>query len=88
MNKLILKWGTVKGWKLESPEAVAALQKWLDFGASASAMMHKDAPGQQQALLDAIDKMDKIYLDWDDKYVSREEAKDYILNYGKEKAQP
>lgn len=82
MNSLTLKWGTVKGWDLKTPEAVAALQKWADCGRSASAMMQKDTPEQQQALLDAIDHMDEIWLDWEDKQVSREEAKEYIRNYG------
>ncbi len=83
-NYLTLKWGTVKGWHLKTKEAQAALQKWQDFGVSMSAMMQHDSPEQQQALLDAIDHMDEIYLDWDDKIVSREEAKEYVLNYGKE----
>jgi len=25
----------------------------------------------------------KIYLDWDGKYVTKEEAKEYVMNYGK-----
>lgn len=84
MNTLQLKWGSVKGWDLETPEAKSALQKWADFGENVSAMMHRDTPEQQQALLAAIDHMDEIYLEWDGKYVSREEAKEYVLNYGKE----
>ena len=80
-NSLTLKWGTVKGWDLHSEEAVAALQKWADFGVSASAMAHDDTPEQVEALLAAIDHMDEIYLDWDGKYVSREEAKEYVRSY-------
>ncbi len=85
-NYLTLKWGTVKGWNLKTKEAMAALQKWLDFGVSMSAMMQHDSPEQKQALINAIDFMDEIYLDWDEKTVSREEAKEYVLNYEKEKA--
>lgn len=85
MNSLTLKWGTVKGWKLETEGAASALQKWKDFGTCGSAMMQKDTPEQQQALLDAIDHMDEIWLDWEDKNVSREEAKEYVRNYGKKK---
>lgn len=73
-NSLTLKWGTVKGWELHTPEAVAALQKWADFGVD-------DTPEQVEALLAAIDHMDEIYLDWDGKYVSREEAKEYVRSY-------
>lgn len=82
-NSLTLKWGTVKGWDLESEEALAALKKWHDYGVSMSAAMQKDSPEQQQALLDAIDFMDEIWLDWEEKMVTREEAKAYVLNYHK-----
>lgn len=82
MNSLTLKWGTVKGWDLETDEAKAALKKWMDFGCSASAMKQKDSPEKKQALLDAIDHMDEIWLDWEGEQVSREEAKEYISNYG------
>jgi hypothetical protein len=85
MNSLTLKWGTVKGWNLQTPEAKAALQKWADGGVTFSAMMQKDTPEQKEALIAAIDHMDEIYLDWEDKKVSRKKAKEYILNYGKRK---
>lgn len=84
MNKLTLKWGTIKGWDVKTDEAKAAIQKWVDGGSSMSAMMQRDTPEQKQAILDVIDLMDEIYLDWDNRYVSREEAKEYIVNYGKE----
>jgi len=82
-NSLTLKWGTVKGWDLETDEARAALQKWANFGQSMSAMAQRDTPEQKQALLEAIDHMDDIYLDWEGKHVSREEAKEYVSNYRK-----
>ena len=82
-NILFLKWGTVKGWELDTDEAKAALQKWADYGVSISAMEQKDGPEQKQALIDAIDFMDEIWLDWERKQVSREEAKEYIRNYGR-----
>jgi hypothetical protein len=82
MNRLTLKWGTVKGWDLETDEAKRALQKYLDHGTSMSAMTQHDKSEQKQALLDAIDFMDEIWLDWEGKNVSREEAKEYVRNYG------
>ena len=81
-NILTLKWGSVKGWDLGTDEAKAALKKWANYGVSMSAMAHKDKPDQKQALIDAIDFMDEIWLDWEGKQVSREEAKEYIRNYG------
>lgn len=81
-NRLNLKWGTAKGWHLETDEAKAAMQKWADYGVSMSAALHHDTPEQQQALIEAIDLMDEIWLDWEDRQVTREEAKEYVLNYG------
>ena len=83
VNRLTLKWGTVKGWELQSDEAIAALKKWADFGVSMSAMTQHDTPEQKEALLAAIDHMDEIWLDWEGKQVSRDEAKEYVRNYGK-----
>lgn len=84
MNSLTLKWGSAKAWKLDDQKAIDALQKWADFGVSMSAMLQHDTPEQKQALIDAIDHMDEIWLDWEGKQVSREEAKEYIRNYGNE----
>jgi len=80
-NVLVLKWGTVKSWSLATDDAIAALQKWADYGVSPSALSQEDTPEQKQALLDAIDYMDEIILDWDGKQVTKEEAKKYIRNY-------
>ena len=81
MNSLTLKWGTAKAWDLETEEAKEALQKWADFGVSVSCMMQRDKPGQREALLAAIDHMDEIYLDWEDRFVDREGAKAYLREY-------
>ena len=81
-NMLRLKWGTVKGWDLQTDEAVEALQRWHSFGVPLSAAAgHSDNPEQQQALFDLIDLMDEIHLDWDGVAVSREDAKAYLRNY-------
>jgi len=80
---LVLKWGTVKEWDLESDEAVEALNKWASFGVSMSAMAQQQCPDQKQALVDAIDCMDEIWLDWEGEKVTKEKAKEYVLSYGK-----
>ena len=82
-NILTLKWGTAKSWNLDTNEANAAMLKWAGYGTSMSAIAQHDTPDQQQALLDAIDLMDEIWLDWEGTQVSREEAKAYIVGYGK-----
>lgn len=84
-NVLILKWGSVKGWELATDEAVAAMHKWASYGTCLSAACQRDTPEQKQALLEAIDLMDEIWLDWHNVQVTREEAKEYILNYGTDK---
>lgn len=84
-NILTLKWGTVKGWELETDEAKEALQKWVDFGMSMSIATQKDTPKQRDALIAAIDHMDEIWNDRGGVQMTKEEAKDYVLNYGKNK---
>jgi hypothetical protein len=81
MNRLTLKWGTIKAWSLETNEAKAALKKWADGGVSFSAAMQNNTPEQKQAILNLIELMDEIWLDWEHKKVSREEAKQYVRNY-------
>jgi hypothetical protein len=82
-NSVTLKWGSLKSWNLETDDAIAAVKKWGDYVVSLSAMCQRDTPEQKQALIDAMDFMDEIWLDWEDKQVTREEAKEYIRNYGK-----
>lgn len=82
---LILKWGTVKGWEGLSEEGRAALQKWADFGVSASAMMQRDSDEQKQALCEAIDVISGrggvIWNDWDGEAMSAADAKKYVMEY-------
>jgi len=86
MDSITLKWGTLKGWDIESDEASKALQKYADFGMSMWCATQHDTPEQKQALIDALFLMDEIWLlDWEGKQVNAEEAKEYILNYGNEK---
>lgn len=84
-ESLTLKWGTLTGWSLTTAASRAAFKRYADLGMSLSAMAQHDTPEQQTALLDLIDVVDcdKIYLDWDGKYVSKDEAKDYVRNYAR-----
>jgi hypothetical protein len=80
-----LKWGTLKSCQIEDPETFALLQKWSDLGSSLSAMAQHDTDEQKQLICEIIDRIGKpVYLDWDGEYVSVEEAKNYVLNYGKD----
>jgi len=81
-NVLRLKRGTVKGWDLQTAEAVEALKRWYSFGVHMSAEAeHSDNPEQKQALFDLIDLMDEIHLGCDGVAVSREDAKAYLRHY-------
>lgn len=84
-NSITLKWGTLKGWNVRTDAARKALKKYHEDGVSFSAMEQRDTPKQREAILELIDCCDDIYLEWDDKHVSRTEAKEYILDYAKKR---
>lgn len=82
---LSLKWGTIKGWDINTEASKTAAQKYDAAGkVSMSAMMQHDNNEQKLALCELIDVIDcpTIYLDWDGVYVSKEEAKKYVMEYG------
>ena len=80
---LTLKWGTLKAWKLTSPKGQELLRKYIDLGASMSAMTQHDTPEQKELICQMIDECGapEIYLDWDGKHVSKEDAKKYVMEY-------
>lgn len=82
---LLLKWGTLKGWNVTgNKKAKAAIKRYAAEGASMSAMLQKDTPTQKQALCDIIDAINgPITNDWSGEKMSKEQAKEYVLNYGK-----
>lgn len=81
---ITLKWGTLKSWKLTSEKGQKLLKRYFDIGASMSAMSQNDTQEQKELICEMIDTIPgDIYLDWDDKDVSKEEAKKYVMEYGK-----
>lgn len=84
-NHLTLKWGTLKAWDFEGNEtAKQLLKRYAEIGASFSAMMQRDTPEQKEIICKLIDLTPgEIHLDWDDKWVSKDEAKRYVMEYGK-----
>lgn len=80
---ITLKWGTLKSWKVTSDEGKALLKKYEELGSSFSAMEQKDTPEQKEIICKLIDLVPgEIFLDWDGKYASKEEAKKYVMEYG------
>lgn len=84
-DKLLLKWGTVKGWAVETEGFRAALQAYLDAGhQSAGAMTQHDDEKQKNALCAAIDACDgEILNDWSGEAYTKEQAKEYVMGFGK-----
>jgi hypothetical protein len=82
-DHLTLKWGTLKSWKLTSEKGRELLEKYNALGSSMSAMAQRDTPEQKDLICQMIDECgaDTIYLDWDDKDVSKDEAKKYVMEY-------
>jgi hypothetical protein len=81
---ITLKWGTLKSWSFNNPKGVELIKKYFELGSSASAMLQKDTKEQKRLICEMIDLVPgDIYLDWDGEYVSKEKAKQYVINYGK-----
>lgn len=81
---ILLKWGTLKGWKFDSKKSQEFMQRYRDIGMSMSCMLQEDTPEQKQILCDLIRQHDgTITNDWDGKDYTKEEAIDYVMNYGK-----
>lgn len=82
---LALKWGTLKAWSFRQPKTIELLRRYTAIGASAGAMTQHDTPEQKQLICDMIDAgdFDTVYLDWDGEHVSKDRAKEYVMNYGK-----
>lgn len=84
-ESLTLKWGSLKGWKCQpDSDAFKLIQKYHEEPVSLSAMAQHDTDSQKEIIYQIIDAIDadEIYLDWDGKYVSKEEAKAYVREYG------
>lgn len=82
---LTLKWGSLKSWNFTGEKTRELLSAWSALGSCASAMFQHDTLKQKQIICDLIDAgaFETVYLDWDGKEVSKQEAKDYVMNYGK-----
>ena len=85
-DSLTLKWGTLKAWSFHSEKGKKLFKEYCEIGSSMSAMMQKDTPRQKEIICELIDEgnFTKVYLDWDDKYITKKAAKKYVMEYGKE----
>ena len=84
---LTLKWGTLKGWQLESEKSRGIMQQYINLGSSMSAMAQRDTPEQKTLICDLIDAVDgEIWNDWDGVKMSKDDAKKYVMEYGQPRA--
>lgn len=83
---LTLKWGTLKSWDFTNSEKCQELLKeYGKIGTTGGAMSQKDTPRQKEIICELIDLCDgdTIFLEWDGEDISKEEAKEYVMNYNK-----
>lgn len=82
---ITLKWGSLKSWRLTNPALDPLIEEYnKEGGHSLSAMTQKDTQRQKEIICEMIEIIGKpVYLDWDGKYVSVDEAKKYVMEYGK-----
>lgn len=83
---LLLKWGNLKGWRLETDASRSAFKAYVEAGENAAAPMAmvrlEDA--EKVALCGLIDAVDgPITNDWSGEKMTKDEAKKYVLEYGK-----
>ena len=82
---LTLKWGTLKAWSFHSDGAEKLFEEYSSFGRTWGAAQQKDTLRQKEIICELIDEgnFETVYLDWDGKEVTKEEAKKYVMEYGK-----
>jgi hypothetical protein len=81
---LLLKWGNLKGWKLETEASTDAFQAYVEAGENAAApmaMVRLDG-AEKQALCRLIAAVDgPITNDWSGEEMTKDEATKYVLEY-------
>jgi hypothetical protein len=76
-DSISLKWGILKSCKIESEEGKIAL------AALKTAEGNNPTVTPKKEICDLIDAVNckQIYLVWDGKYVSKDDAKKYVMEY-------
>jgi hypothetical protein len=83
-ESLTLKWGTIKAYSGLSDKSRKIIERFFADDYPMSCMLDKPDDARKEILCELIDQLDSetIYLDWDAKDVSKEEAKKYVREYG------
>lgn len=81
-ERLILKWGTLKGWDNLGCMSRKIAQRYAELGMSKSAMLQRDTPEQKKILCELIDAIDgEIWHEWENTAMTKEAAKAYVMDY-------
>lgn len=81
---LILKWGTIKGWKNLGPVSAEKVAEVFGDRQSLSAMADRLDDRQRQKLCEAIDAIDgEILNDWTGEIMTKDAAKKYVMGYAR-----
>lgn len=81
---LLLKWGNLKGWNIQTETSRLAFNAYVDSGRNASAAMAmvRLDDAEKEALCGLIDAIDgPITNDWSGEEMSKDEAKKYVREY-------
>lgn len=83
-ESLLLKWGTVKGWDDLSEKSQEIMARFFADGVSMSCAMDKPGDDRRAILCELIDQLDgEIQNDWSGEILSKDDAKKYVLEYGR-----
>lgn len=78
---ITLKWGTLQSWRITSEKGKELLRQYGELGTRLSVAFQRDTPEQKRLICELIDLVPgEICLDWDGKYVSKEDAKKYVMD--------
>lgn len=78
-----LKWGGIKSYRINDYETFKLLEQYYRDGVPMSAMDDELDQARKEILCQIIERIGKdVYLEWDGKYVSVEDAKKYVMEYG------
>ena len=83
MNEISLKFGRLKSTDLESSESIAIEKRYCQLEQGPDPFKLTDE--EKKVLCELIQSVDKIYCWWRSRYLTKQEAIDYVMNYGTEK---
>jgi hypothetical protein len=83
-ESLLLKWGTIKGWDNFSEKSQGILRRFFADGMRLSTMADELDEARKEILCELIDQLDgEIQNDWSGDMMSKDEAKKYVMEYGR-----